>query len=383
MHELYHKFIETRQQTEKLCKPLQIEDYVVQPITCVSPPKWHLAHTTWFFEQFILVKFAKNYVEFHPDFAFLFNSYYNNLGNRTQRQNRGFMTRPTVAEVFNYRKHVNKAIVELFNKPLNDEILMLIETGIQHEQQHHELLAYDIKYILGTQPTFPALGDFFQLEEEIQNQQYIDISEGIYEIGYDGNSFCFDNELGVHKQFVANFEISNKLVTNAEYLEFINDGGYQDFNLWHDDGWHFIQNEAVKCPLYWHFINGEWYHYTFQGLQKINMKLPVMHLCMYEAFAFAQWKGMRLPTEFEWEVASSQLKWGQLWEWTNSAYLAYPGYTKADGALGEYSGKFMINQMVLRGASIATPKGHVRKSYRNFFHASSRWLFSGIRLVKI
>jgi ergothioneine biosynthesis protein EgtB len=375
-------FINARKETEARCSLLETEDYVVQPITDVSPPKWHLAHTTWFFEQFVLVKYAKNYNEFHPDFAFLFNSYYNNLGERTLRQNRGFMTRPTVSEVYEYRNYVTDALVNLLDTNPIDEVLSLVEMGINHEQQHQELLAYDIKYILGTQPIFPRLGELFKLQAETQNQEWTRVTEGIYEIGYQGNGFCFDNELPVHKVYLEEFEISNKLTTNGEYLEFIQDGGYGNFNLWHDEGWHFIQNNHIKHPLYWHLIDGEWYQYHFNGLEKLDPNLPVSHISMYEAFAFAARKGMRLPTEFEWEIAASQLNRGQLWEWTNSAYQPYPGFTQAEGALGEYNGKFMMNQTVLRGASVATPKGHGRDTYRNFFHASSRWIFSGIRLVK-
>lgn len=379
---LEKKFIITRQATESLCSPLEIEDYVVQPVVDVSPPKWHLAHTTWFFEQFVLVKFENTYRVFHPDFAFLFNSYYNNMGKRTLRQDRGFMTRPTVSEVYEYRKYVTEAIKRLLTNNPTDEVLRLVEIGINHEQQHQELLAYDIKYILGTQPTFPSISVNFNLQEETQNQDWITFSEGVYEFGHKGNDFCFDNELPKHKVYVEDFEISNKLVNNAQYLEFIEGGGYQNFNLWHDEGWHFIQNNHIKHPLYWHFIDGEWHIYTLHGLEKLNLNLPVSHISMYEAFAFATWSGMRLPTEFEWEVASNKFKWGQLWEWTNSAYLPYPGFTKASGALGEYNGKFMMNQMVLRGTSVATPVGHARNTYRNFFHASARWIYSGIRLVK-
>lgn len=375
-------FIKTRKETEARCSALETEDYVVQPITDVSPPKWHLAHTTWFFEQFILLKYAKNYREFHPDFGFLFNSYYNNMGERTLRENRGFMTRPTVAKVYEYRNYVTEAIEKLLDKNPTDEVLNLVQIGINHEQQHQELLVYDIKYILGTQPTFPGIGEQFKLQKETRKQEWIGVSEGIYEMGYKGNGFCFDNEIPVHKVYLESFEISNKLATNAEYLEFMEDGGYSNFNLWHDEGWHFIQNNTIKHPFYWHFIDGEWHHYTFNGLEKLDQNLPVTHISMYEAFAFAAWKGMRLPTEFEWEIASTQLNWGQLWEWTNSAYQPYPGFTQAEGALGEYNGKFMMNQTVLKGASVATPKGHERASYRNFFHASSRWNFSGIRLVK-
>ncbi|WP_339609022.1 ergothioneine biosynthesis protein EgtB [uncultured Planktosalinus sp.] len=382
MKSLQQQFEQTRKRTEEICEPLESEDFVVQPMNNVSPPKWHLAHTTWFFEQFVLVKFNSNYKEFHPDFAFLFNSYYNNLGERTQRDQRGFMTRPGVKKILEYRQYVTRAVLQLLDHNDTPEMLKLIKIGINHEQQHQELLIYDIKYILGTQPTFPALGRFFELEEEEYNHEWIEFTEGVYSIGNAGNSFYFDNEMPQHKHYIQAFEISNKLITNAAYLEFIEDGGYENFNYWHDEGWHFLKDNQIKSPLYWHNKNNEWQQYTFNGLQKLNPAEPVMHISMYEAFAFAEWKGMRLPTEFEWEVAASKLKWGQLWEWTHSAYLPYPGFTKAPGALGEYNGKFMINQMVLRGASHATPKGHERHTYRNFFHAASRWIFSGIRLVK-
>tara|TARA_E500000318_G_scaffold32391_2_gene32183 strand:+ start:2759 stop:3907 length:1149 start_codon:yes stop_codon:yes gene_type:complete len=380
--QLLKQFLKTRLETETICSPLQTEDYVVQPITDVSPPKWHLAHTTWFFEQFILVKYDENYEVFHPDFAYLFNSYYNNMGERTIRQDRGLMTRPSVSEIYEYRKYVTAAIKKVLENKPGAEVLHLVEIGVNHEQQHQELLAYDIKYILGTQPTFPDIGKYFTLEEESQSHQWLSFSEGIYEIGHQGNDFCFDNELPVHKVYVQDFDISNKLVTIGEFLEFMEDGGYDNFNYWHDEGWHFIQNNGITHPLYWHFRDGEWQHYHFNGLEKLNPNLPLSHVSMYEAYAFANWKGMRLPTEFEWEVAAQKLRWGQLWEWTNSAYLPYPGFTQAEGALGEYNGKFMLNQMVLRGASVATPQGHQRDTYRNFFHASSRWIFSGIRLAE-
>ncbi len=383
MIKLKEQFIITRQTSEVICSPLETEDYVVQPMVNASPPKWHLAHTTWFFEQFILVNFLKDYQVFNPDFAFLFNSYYNNMGERSLRQNRGFMTRPTVEKIISYRQYVTNAMLRLLENKPTDEVLKLLEIGIHHEQQHQELLAYDIKYILGTQPTFPSIGKQFPLSEENQKQEWIAISEGIYEIGHRKEDFCFDNELPQHKVYLQDFAISNKLITNGEFLEFIEDGAYSDFNLWHDEGWHFVQNNQIEHPLYWQRKDGQWFHYHFDGLEKINPNLPVSHISLYEAHAFANWKGMRLPTEFEWEVASGQFNWGQLWEWTNSAYLPYPNFKPLPGALGEYNGKFMVNQMVLRGASVATPKGHERTTYRNFFHASSRWILSGIRLIKL
>ena len=241
---------------------------------------------------------------------------------------------------------------------------------------------YDIKYILGNQPTFPEFENSFQLTEATVEKNFIAFDEGVYLIGHQEDSFCFDNELGVHKTYIQSFEISNTLVTNSEYLEFIEDGGYENFNLWHAEGWDFIQKNNIKAPLYWHFTDGNWHYYNFKGLEKIHPKLPVMHISYYEAYAYAEWKGMRLPTEFEWEVAADQLNWGSLWEWTASAYQPYPNFEKASGALGEYNGKFMLNLQVLRGASVATAKQHSRKTYRNFFHASLQWMFSGIRLVK-
>ena len=376
------QFTITRKRTEEICAPLEIEDYVVQPISDVSPPKWHLAHSTWFFEQFILVNHAKSYDVFHEDFAFLFNSYYNNMGKRSQRHHRGFMTRPTVSKVLAYRKYVTQKMQELIQENPSKEVLDLVEIGIRHEQQHQELLAYDIKYILGSQPTFPSLGRYFDLQVETHDQDWINVTAGLYDIGFQGDGFCFDNELPVHKQYVQDYQISNKLITNGEYLEFMNDGGYQNFDLWHEEGWHFINNNNLASPLYWHRQDKDWSYYTYNGLEKINKDLPVMHISLFEAYAFAEWKGMRLPTEFEWEIASDKFKWGQVWEWTNSAYLPYPGFTKVEGALGEYNGKFMVNQKVLRGSSVATPAGHGRSTYRNFFGAGSRWVYAGFSLVK-
>lgn len=376
------KFLTTRNRSESICAPLELEDYVPQPIADVSPPKWHLAHSTWFFEQFILVPFAPGYQIYHEDFAYLFNSYYNHAGNRILRPNRGLMSRPPVREVLAYRAYVTEMLAALLDsEELNEEIMERIILGINHEQQHQELLAYDLKYILGNQPTFPIYGEGFQTKPE-RPGKFLTFDEGIYEIGFKGDGFCYDNELSRHRVFLEKFEISDALVSNGEFIEFINAGGYQNFDYWLDEGLHFVKKEGIDAPLYWHQKNGEWWNYTLQGFDRVNPALPVQHVSFYEAMAFAAWKGCRLPTEFEWEVASGRLAWGQLWEWTNSAYLPYPGFQKVPGALGEYNGKFMVSQHILRGASVATPNDHSRATYRNFFHPSSRWIFSGIRLAK-
>lgn len=379
---LLKQFKTTRKHTENLCRPLKTEDYSVQPVEFVSPPKWHLAHSTWFFEQFVLNEYLRDYKIYHKDFAFLFNSYYNNMGDRVLRPNRGNMTRPTVEEVYDYRSYVTNHIVDLLNSNPESKVQDIIEIGINHEQQHQELLAYDIKFILGHQPTFPSYEGGFKLDEIELTNKYISIEEGVYEIGHRNKSFAFDNELGNHKVYLQPYFIRKELVTNGEYLEFIEDGGYENFNLWHADGWDWINLEKIKGPMYWHRKNGTWYFYDYTGLKEVNPKLPVTHISFYEAHAFAEWKGLRLPTEFEWEIASNKLQWGQLWEWTNSAYLPYPNFKTAEGALGEYNGKFMINQMVLRGSAVSTPKGHSRNTYRNFFQPEMRWLFSGIRLAR-
>lgn len=383
LNDIKEHFIKTRKQTENICVPLVPEDYSVQPIVDVSPPKWHLAHTTWFFEQFVLVPHQANYSVYSDDFAYLFNSYYNNAGERVLRPNRGLMTRPITSEVMAYRKHVTMSVLSMFDIRMPDKILDLIEIGINHEEQHQELLAYDIKYILGHQPTFPTYdGAYFSLPDAQLFSSWVEIDEGIYHIGHQGNSYHFDNEASRHKVYLQKFSIANSLVNNRAYIDFIEDGGYQNFNLWHAEGWDWVQKKDITAPEYWHKIDGTWHTYQFDGLQKVNLDAPVMHVSYYEAFAFAEWVGARLPTEFEWEVASDKFEWGNLWEWTGSAYLPYPGFTKAPGALGEYNGKFMVSQHVLRGASVATPEGHSRKTYRNFFHPNLRWMFSGIRLAK-
>ncbi|MEB8330095.1 ergothioneine biosynthesis protein EgtB [Flavobacteriaceae bacterium KMM 6897] len=376
-------FTETRKHTENLCIPLEIEDYVVQPMADVSPPKWHLGHSTWFFEEFILKKYKKDYQVFDSDFSFVFNSYYESVGKRVVRSDRGNLSRPSVKKVYEYRAYVTAGIQALFENSADHQLDSLLEIGIHHEKQHQELLLTDIKYILGNNPLLPSYANTCkEYPTENYSREWMGMEEGIYEIGHDADSFCYDNELGRHKVYLHPFQIASTQVTNGEFLEFINAGGYSHFEYWHAEGWDWISNNQIKTPLYWHHIDGSWQYYSLQGLKHINPNAPVTHLSYYEAFAFAQWKGMRLPTEFEWEAAQGHFPWGTRWEWTESAYLPYPNYTKAEGALGEYNGKFMVNQKVLRGGSIATPTKHTRPTYRNFFPPTARWQYTGLRLVK-
>ncbi len=413
---LSQQYKKIRQASEALCQPLKTEDYVVQPAAFVSPPKWNLAHVTWFFETFILKKHLPSYQEHNPQFAYFFNSYYESLGNRTFRAHRGNMTRPSTEEVYAYRAYVDKYMMEFLNSAeLTEEQKDLVELGIHHEQQHQELLLTDLKYILANNPLFPAylppntenidLGKTAQ----IPSLTFTDFEEGLHSIGYEGADFHFDNEKGIHKVFLHAFRIANRLITNAEYMAFMDEGGYQNFAYWLSPAWEWVKNEQIEAPLYWHKIKDTWHQYTLQGLQRVNPDAPITHISYYEADAYATWAGKRLATEFEWEVACKQLNpeiptnavfqesvqlspqpetspkpcfYGNVWEWTNSAYLPYPYYQKAPGALGEYNGKFMINQMVLRGGSCVTPMSHIRPTYRNFFHTHERWQFTGIRLAE-
>lgn len=394
---LLHSYQDIRKRSEEICKPLKTEDYVVQPVVDISPPKWHLGHTTWFFETFILKPFAFEYEEFDTDYNFVFNSYYETVGARVIRTNRGNLSRPGVDDVYRYRDYVDKAMAK-FLKEVNltksqKELLIL---GLNHEQQHQELLITDIKYILGHNPLMPAYSNSIPIlametewaEDEPlinhikQNHDFITFLEGVYEIGFVGDGFCFDNELNRHKVYLNDFAISPSLVSNGEYVEFINSGAYQDFKYWHADGLDWVKNNKIQSPMYWHQIDEEWHNYTLTGLELVKMDEPLCHISYYEASAYASWKGMRLPTEAEWEIAAKFFEWGKRWEWTESAYLPYSGFQKAQGAIGEYNGKFMINQMVLRGASEATSPGHSRITYRNFFQPDLRWQYTGIRLAK-
>jgi ergothioneine biosynthesis protein EgtB len=378
------RFNQIRSYSENLCRPLKTEDYVAQPIMETSPPKWNLGHTTWFFETFILKKHKGHYQLYNEDYPLLFNSYYNFEGERISRHERGDLTRPTVKEVYAYRSFVNQEMIAFIQAGINSEIEALIELGLQHEQQHHELFWADLKYTFGLNPLFPKYEGKFPFNDHTyftEEMAFIKMNEGIYEIGHKNDGFCYDNELGVHKVYLHEYQIADRPVTNAEYLEFMNDGGYQNFDLWHDEAWQWVKQERISAPLYWHKIDGKWMYYSLTGLQPVNPNQLVTHISYYEAFAYARWKGMRLPTEFEWEAASSKFEWGKRWEWTESAYLPYPGYKRAEGAVGEYNGKFMVNQKVLRGASLYTSPGHSRYTYRNFFHPWVRWQFSGIRLI--
>lgn len=377
------KYTQVRNRTEELCAPLTTEDYIPQPAEFVSPTKWHIAHTTWFFEEMILKPNMSGYKEFHPDFCFLFNSYYNTVGNRTIRSERGDITRPGVEKVKEYRKYVDEHMNKFISGGISKELEELIFLGLNHEEQHQELLVTDLKYTLGLNPTFPVYKEGFNLlKDKNVDTGFIKLDEGIYDIGYNGDGFCYDNELGRHKTYIQNCEVSKALVTNGEYMEFMQDGGYKRFMLWLDEGWAWRNQNCIESPLHWHNIDGEWHYYTLAGLKPVDKDAILGHISYYEAAAYAQWKGMRLPTEFEWEIASNYFKWGERWEWTNSAYLPYPGFKIADGAVGEYNGKFMVNQMVLRGASVATAPGHSRSTYRNFFHPHFQWQYSGIRLAK-
>ncbi|WP_425390271.1 ergothioneine biosynthesis protein EgtB [Ekhidna sp.] len=407
---LLETYKQVRSHTEYLCEPLETEDFVVQPVMDVSPLKWHLGHTTWFFETFVLKPNVTDYEEFHPKFPYLFNSYYISAGDRWTRENRGQLTRPTVKEVFSYRQHVDAAIKNyLQSNELQEEVKEVVVLGCNHEQQHQELLLYDIKRILGDNPLHPHYREDIQDVKKIDvKSEWLNVDEGIYEIGFEGDGFHFDNERGRHKIFLHEYQMASGLVTNGEFIEFIKDGGYRDHMLWLSEAWDWVNENQIKAPRYWHQEDGgEWWSYTLGGYKKVNEDDPLCHISYYEADAFARWKSCRLPTEQEWEVAcniyspnvlketnfvdSKQFRpiqtsdfdfFGNVWEWTSSPYTAYPYYNPPEGALGEYNGKFMVNQMVLRGGSFGTSRNHIRSTYRNFFHPHLRWMFSGIRLAK-
>ena len=380
--DILNRYKQVRKLTETICAPLQTEDYVVQPVVDVSPPKWHLGHTTWFWEEFVLKPNDENYEQFNPNYNYVFNSYYEAAGARVIRTDRGNLSRPSVAEIYKYRRHVDEAMEKFLKHNLSNELKELIVLGLNHEEQHQELLATDIKHILGNNPLFPALYHEEKKSSASTKNEWIHIDEGVYEIGFDGDGFCFDNEMNRHKIYLNDYSISSELITNKEYLEFINAGGYKNYIYWHMEGWEWVKANEINSPMYWHLIDGEWMNYTLNGLQPVDWNEPVCHVSFFEAYAFASWKNLRLPTEGEWEIAAKKFNWGKRWEWTESAYLPYPGFSKAPGAIGEYNGKFMVNQKVLRGASEVTPPNHSRITYRNFFPTSIRWQYTGIRLAK-
>jgi ergothioneine biosynthesis protein EgtB len=397
-HPLSGAFLSIRQHSEQLCSPLELEDYGLQAMASTSPAKWHLAHTTWFFETFILKPYSPGYQVFHPRFEYLFNSYYNTIGNQFPRDQRGLLSRPTVNEVYRYRRHVDEAICELLDAMPSlsaAEITTRLELGCHHEQQHQELFLTDLKYCWFQNPLYPAYNDRPQsLSDPLRPINWQSFDGQLQQIGHDSeNTFCFDNELPRHPQYVAGFRIADRLVSNGEFLEFMADGGYERPDLWLADGWAALTARATTskqslAPLYWLEQDGQWLEYTLDGLAELDPNRPASHLSAYEADAFARWMGCRLPTEFEWEVSStadsnlSEDVTGKLWQWTSSAYSPYPGFRAAGGALGEYNGKFMANQLVLRGGSVATSPGHYRHSYRNFFYPQDQWQFTGVRLAQ-
>jgi ergothioneine biosynthesis protein EgtB len=383
-------FRAVRAETERRAALLSAEDQVVQSMPDASPTKWHRAHVTWFFEQFLLRPHVKAYRVFDERFAFLYNSYYVSAGPRQARPQRGLITRPTVAEVAAYRAHVDAAVADLIRTAKNfDKLLPIIEIGLQHEQQHQELLLTDILHAFSFNETHPAYDPDWQWPKISGRSATAAPLSGIHTIGHNiergGQGFCFDNEQPAHQVLLQPVRLSPSLVSNGEWLEFMADGGYTTPMLWLSDGWTTVETQGWNAPGYWRKADGAWFSMTLGGLRCVEPENPVCHVSYYEADAFARWAGRDLPTESEWEVAANANAlgdaFGVVWQWTRSAYSPYPGYQAAPGALGEYNGKFMVNQMVLRGSSLATPAGHSRSSYRNFFYPPARWQFSGLRLA--
>ena len=404
-------YIATRQQSVELCAPLHTEDYGLQAEAFTSPPKWHLAHTTWFFETFLLKVFVADYTSPEPLYEVLFNSYYNGIGEQFPRPRRGLLSRPTVAQVMAYREAVDQQMSQLLcpsSHAQHDEIVSRTVLGIEHERQHQELFFTDLKYSLAVNPLLPTyMEKTLRAGEPTTPLSWQDITGGLVEQGYDGEDFCFDNELPRHQTYVAPFALARRLVTNAEFQAFIDDGGYERPELWLADGWTAVQQGDWHAPLYWRDHDNTALEFTLHGVQARDDAAPVCHVSGYEADAYARWANARLPTEQEWELAArsaapaqrgmddgyyhpraaaagTQLQqlYGECWQWTRSAYGPYPGYAPSPGAIGEYNGKFMSNQWVLRGGSCVTKAEQVRPSYRNFFYPPDRWQFSGIRLAR-
>jgi len=407
--DLMARFQEVRAQTERLCAPLAVDDYQVQSVLETSPPKWHLAHVSWFFETFLLKPFAPGYLPFHPRFEYLFNSYYETLGSFHPRAQRGLLSRPTVEEVYRYRAHVDEAMFTLMHAISQErwgDFAGRITLGLNHEQQHQELLLMDIKHNFAMNPLRPAYQEkLAAAAESITPLRWIEREGGIAEIGHDGGGFAFDNETPRNDVLLRDHALASRPVTNGEYLEFIESGGYGDAMYWLADGWAAVRENGWCAPLYWEKHDGHWWHMTLAGFLPLNRAEPVCHVSFYEADAYARWAGKRLPREEELETMLAKQRvegnfvesgllhpspatspadgqwYGTVWEWTRSAYSPYPGFQPLAGSLGEYNGKFMANQMVLRGGCCATPRSHMRASYRNFFYPHDRWPFTGIRLA--
>jgi ergothioneine biosynthesis protein EgtB len=386
LHDAYRR---VRDHTESLAAPLSPEDQVVQSMPDVSPTKWHRAHTTWFFETFLLSPRLPRYSPFDASYAYLFNSYYEAVGPRHPRAERGLVTRPTVEEVARYREHVDDKMHDLIDC-CDSEAAGLIELGLHHEQQHQELLMMDIKHVLSCNPTDPAYTDAPRLHRVARAQRFVDVPGGNVVVGHDGEGFAFDNEAPSHVVYIEPFRIADGLVTASEWLEFITDDGYDRADLWLSDGWYAVQNHGWDAPFYWRNDGDDgWTVFTLQGRRPLDPDEPVVHVSHYEADAFARWRNARLPTEFEWEHAARTLGdstlhdlYDEAWQWTSSAYLPYPRFHPAAGAVGEYNGKFMSGQMTLRGGCRVTPPDHTRVTYRNFFPPFSRWMYAGVRLVE-
>lgn len=409
--DLFARYHRVRHATESLCQPLEVEDYQIQTMPDVSPTKWHIAHVSWFFETFLLRPYLPDYSVFHPQFAHLFNSYYETVGSFHPRPQRGLLNRPTLKQVYDYRAHVDQHMLRLLQRQEHPDwgaIHARTEVGINHEQQHQELMLTDIKHVFASNPLKPAYQQqYTTIPDKPPTRTWVEHPGGLLTIGHSGGGFCFDNETPAHQTYLAPFRLASCLVSNGEYIEFIQDNGYDRAELWLSDGWATVKSQQWQAPLYWEQRDGSWWHMTLHGMQPVQLHAPICHVSLYEADAFARWAGKRLATEAEWEVvardqpragnfrdsgqlhpvaapaaAGVQQLYGDVWEWTSSPYAPYPGFKTLAGALGEYNGKFMCSQFVLRGGSCVTPADHIRATYRNFFYPKDRWQFSGFRLAE-